>query len=232
MIKENIDRVKQRISSVCSRSNQNPHAITIVAVSKGRDLKEIQEVIESGITDIGENRVQEALIKYSEIRKIQGLFIDNLRWHLVGRLQSNKVKDAVRTFDLIQSVDSVELAGLIDRQAVRINKIQNILLEIKTSPEETKYGFSPKDAISAFKEIINFKNVMIKGVMTIAPLVENPLQARPYFKKLKETLDTINALITINSRLSIISMGMSDDFEVAIEEGSNMVRIGRAIFNS
>jgi len=146
---------------------------------------------------------------------------------LVGHLQTNKVKDAVRIFDLIQSVDSLRLAAEIDKQAAKINKIQDILIEIKTSPEATKFGLKPNAAIEVIKEIAQLKNINMKGLMTIAPLVDEPEKTRPYFRQLRELRDYLRAM---NYELGILSMGMTDDFEVAIEEGSNMVRIGRAIF--
>jgi pyridoxal phosphate enzyme (YggS family) len=142
---------------------------------------------------------------------------------MVGRLQTNKVKDAVGIFDLIQSVDSFRLAQEIDRQAARINKVQDILLEVKTSPEATKSGIAPEDLPGLIENISQLKGVNIKGLMTIAPLVDNPEKARPYFRQLRELSERFNPR-------PILSMGMSDDFEVAIEEGSTMVRLGRAIF--
>jgi pyridoxal phosphate enzyme (YggS family) len=149
---------------------------------------------------------------------------------MVGHLQTNKVKDAVKIFGLIQSVDSLHLAREIDRQAAKINKIQDILIEVKTSPEATKFGLKPDEAVEVMKEIAELKNISIKGLMTIAPIVDNPGKTRPYFRLLRELRDKINELRTPNSELQTLSMGMTDDFEVAIEEGSNMVRVGRAIF--
>jgi len=229
MFKDKILKIKERISSVCSKINQNPDAIVIIAVSKARTLQEIKEVIEAGITDIAENRIQEAIIKYNDLRAMS-YGLRAIKWHMVGHLQTNKAKEAVRIFDLIQSVDSLRLASEIDKQAAKINKIQDILIEIKTSPEATKFGLKPEETIEALREIAVFKNINIKGLMTIAPMVDTPEKTRPYFRMLKELFDTINGLSTIDYRLSTLSMGMTDDFEIAIEEGSNMVRLGRAIF--
>lgn len=222
MIKENVPSIRGRIALVCSKINRDFNSITVVAVAKGRTSEQIKEAFEAGITDIGENRVQEALTKYYRLPKI--------KWHMVGHLQTNKVKEAVRIFDLIHSVDSLRVAKEIDKESAKINKIQDVLLEIKTSPETTKFGLKPDEAIEAIKEISGFKNIKIKGLMTIAPLVDNPEKTRPYFRKLREIRDRINELM--NYELRILSMGMTDDFEVAIEEGSTMVRIGRAIFES
>ena len=230
MIKENILKIKERVSLICARINREPNSITIVAVSKGRTTQQIKEAIEAGITDIGENRVQEATIKYSGLRDVgYGL---RVKWHMVGHLQTNKVKEAVKIFDLIQSVDSLRLAREIDKEAAKANKIQDILIEIKTSPEATKFGVKPEEAIEVIKDIADFKHINIKGLMTIAPLVDNPQKARPYFKMLRELMDGINESRITNHESRILSMGMTDDFEVAIEEGSNMVRLGRAIFEN
>jgi len=229
MIKENVSSIRQRILRVCSKINQDAGKITIIAVSKGRALEQIREAIEAGISDIGENRVQEAISKYNELYA-KRYTLNAIEWHMVGHLQANKVKDAVRIFDLIQSVDSVRLAEEIDKQADKINKIQDILIEIKTSPEESKFGLKPDEVPGVIKEIAKLKNINIKGLMTIAPIVDNPEKTRPYFKMLRELYDQINRVSGIGYRVSTLSMGMTDDFEIALEEGSNMVRLGRAIF--
>ena len=222
MIKENILRINARILRVCSKIKRNPEEISIVVASKGRSTQEIKEVILAGITDIGENRVQETLFKYQELSVV--------KWHMVGHLQTNKVKEAVKIFDLIQSVDSLRLAAEIDKQAAKINKIQDVLIEIKTSTEATKFGLKPDEVIEVIKEISRLKNINIKGLMTIAPLVDNPEKARPYFRMLRELRDELTRDSVLSTPYSVLSMGMSDDFEAAIEEGSNMVRLGRAIF--
>ncbi|MDP2938140.1 MAG: YggS family pyridoxal phosphate-dependent enzyme [Candidatus Omnitrophota bacterium] len=222
MIKENVSRIRQQILKVCSKINQDPGKITIIAVSKGRGAEEIKEAIAAGITDIGENKVQEALAKHKELSTID-YRLSTVKWHMVGHLQTNKVKDAVKIFDLIQSVDSVRLAEEIDKQADKINKIQDILIEIKTSPEESKFGLKADEAIEVIEDIVKLKNINIKGLMTIAPLVDNPEKTRPYFRLLRELRDRVN-------ELRVLSMGMTEDFQIAIEEGSNMIRLGRAIF--
>jgi pyridoxal phosphate enzyme (YggS family) len=236
VVKDNIFRIKEKIASVCSGINRNPLAITIVAVSKGRAVSQIQEAVAAGITDIGENRVQEALAKYSELKNPRTQEPANsrtIKWHLVGHLQTNKAKEAVKTFDLIHSVDSVRLAQEIDKQATKIGKVQGVLIEIKTSPEATKFGFSPDEAIGAIREMAQFKNMSIKGLMTIAPVTDNPENARPYFKKLRELLEILNRQTGKQAnRQQILSMGMTDDFLVAVEEGATMIRLGRAIFDA
>ncbi|MFH1640772.1 MAG: YggS family pyridoxal phosphate-dependent enzyme [Candidatus Omnitrophota bacterium] len=229
MIKENITQIKELISLVCSRIDKDPEAITIVAISKGRAIDQIGQVLESGIINIGENRVQEAIVKYNELQALNSRF-PTIKWHMVGNLQTNKVKEAVRIFDLIHSVDSLRLAKEIDKYAGRMNKTQDILVEVNTSGEASKSGLKPDEAISVIKEIARLENLNIKGLMTIAPIVENPEKARPYFRCLKELNDEINNLQPAICRLQVLSMGMTDDYLVAIQEGSNMVRLGRVIF--
>jgi hypothetical protein len=247
MIKDNIARTKERILKVCSRINKDPQEITIVVVSKGRTVEQIKEVIEAAITDIGENKVQEALLKYKELSAVststslgvlrrgvlsqsKGCQLSAVRWHMVGHLQTNKVKDAVKTFDLIHSLDSFHLASEIDKQAAKINKVQDVLVEVNISDEATKFGIKPEGLPGLVKSVSGLKNIRLLGLMTIAPIVDNQEKARPYFRMLRELRDKINELLAVSCQLSALSMGMSDDFEVAIEEGANMVRIGRAIF--
>lgn len=223
MIADNIRGVRERIAKACVRCGRDPAKITLVAISKNRSVEEIGEAIRAGITDIGENKIQEARLKAGN-RDLKAL-----RWHMVGHLQSNKVKDAVRMFDLIHSVDCFELAQEIDKQAARINKVQDILIQVNTSGEESKFGLRPAALNETVLVIKALKNVRINGLMTIAPLVDDPEKARLYFRRLKELGDKV-----INLRLTTydlrLSMGMSDDFEVAIEEGADIVRIGRAIY--
>ena len=228
MIRENILKIKEQIVSICSRTNRSPQDITIVAVTKNRSSEQIKEVIGAGIIDIGENRVQEAFLKYSSVRST--LYAVRVKWHMVGHLQTNKVKEAVKFFACIQSVDSLRLAKEINKQAANIGKIQDIMLEVKTSPEATKFGLKPEEARETIRELAVLENLKVLGLMTIAPLLDDPEQTRPYFRKLRELRDKINQLSAISYQLSALSMGMTDDFAVAIEEGSTMVRLGRAIF--
>ncbi|MBM3245666.1 MAG: YggS family pyridoxal phosphate-dependent enzyme [Candidatus Omnitrophica bacterium] len=224
MIKDNILQARARIASVCAKLGLNPDSITIVCVAKNRTIEKVKEAIACGLFNIGENRVQEALLKYDQL--------SGVKWHLVGHLQTNKVKDAVKIFDLIHSVDSLRLAGEINKQAARIGKIQDILIEVKTSPEAAKYGVLPEETAGLVEAIKGLKNVSLKGLMTIAPLLDNPEETRPYFKQLRQLKDKI--CIDFGFRVSdfgLLSMGMTDDFEVAIEEGANIIRIGRGIFD-
>ena len=215
MIKDNVLEARRRIEFACLKVKRDPTAVKLVAVSKNRSIEEIKEASLAGITEFGENRVQEALSKYEAKLPIQ--------WHMVGHLQTNKVKEAVKIFDLIQSVDSQRLAQEIDKQAAGINKIQEILLEVKTSQEKTKFGLRPDELPGFLKTAGQLKNISVKGLMTIAPVVDNPQEARPYFRILKELRNRINPAF-------ILSMGMTGDFQVAIEEGADIIRVGRAIF--
>jgi len=222
MIRENIQNIRQRISSALARSGRQDQDLALVAVSKGRTAGEILQAAEAGITDAGENRIQEALGKYGRV--------PGVRWHMVGHLQSNKAKEAVRMFDLIHSVDSFHLAAELDKQAARINKIQPVLLEVNISGEAAKFGVKPEEALELAGRIAALKNLDLAGLMTVAPVAENPETVRPVFKGLRELKERVNRSGEAGRELTVLSMGMTDDFEVAIEEGSTMVRIGRAIF--
>jgi pyridoxal phosphate enzyme (YggS family) len=215
MIKDNILRVEERIAASCARIKADPRKITVVCVTKGRSLEEISEAFEAGFRHLGESRVQEARVKSRSIPSAD--------WQMIGRLQTNKVKEALKIFSLIHSVDSLELACQINKQASRIGKIQDILLEVKTSPEESKSGFIPQALPEAAGEILRMDNLKVKGLMTIAPFVDEAEGSREYFAGLRKLRDRINPSWSL-------SMGMTDDFEVAIEEGADIVRLGRAIF--
>lgn len=218
MIRNNIEDVRRRIEEAGRRSGRRTNNITLVAVTKGVGIDRINEAVASGITDIGENRVQEALIKYSQLRIPQSTF-RTIKWHMVGHLQRNKVKDAVKIFDVIHSVDSIELAEEINK---RTDKKIDIFIQVNTSGEGTKFGVSPEVVPGLAKDITSMENLNLKGLMTIAPFVTSLEDARPYFRALNVLKDRINC--------SDLSMGMSGDFEAAIEEGSTYVRIGTAIF--
>ena len=223
MIADNLKLVRQRIAACCQNLGRPANSVTLVCVTKEASTSEVEDLLGLGVREFGENRVQELSKKY----KIIG---NKANWHLVGHLQTNKVKDAVRVTSLIHSVDSARLAKEIDKEAGKINKVQDILVEVNTSGEVTKFGIKPADTAEFLKEVISYPNININGLMTIAPEAERGEKARPYFRILRELKDKINNLqLTIYS-LQLLSMGMSNDFEVAIEEGSNMVRIGRAIF--
>ena len=206
MIKENIQQIKSEIGSA-----------ELVTVSKSRTVDEIKRAIDSGASIIAENRIQEAEQKYAMLKDY--FEQHNIEYHFIGHLQTNKAKKAVQIFDLIQSVDSLKLAKEIDKRARQINKIQDILVEVNIGKEPQKYGIMPDETLNFVKEISNLENIVVKGLMCMPPLHKNP---RPYFKEMKKTYD--------NSKLEILSMGMSNDYKIAIEEGSTMIRIGTLIF--
>jgi pyridoxal phosphate enzyme (YggS family) len=222
MIADNLKDVTLRISRCCEKSGRNASSVKLVCITKEADLGRIEEILALGVKDIGENRVQDALSKYSTIG-------NRVIWHMVGHLQTNKVKDAVNIFSLIHSVDSLRLASEISKEAKKINKVQDILVQVNASGEESKFGIAPEDLSGFFKEASLYPNINILGLMTIAPETEDTEAARPVFRRLRELRERLE-----NSRLTAhglqLSMGMTNDFEVAVEEGSTMVRIGRAIF--
>lgn len=226
MIARNVALVREKIAAAAKGSHRDPAGIRLVCITKQRSSEEMQEVIDCGITDIGENRIQEAKEKYHRLEKAQ------VAWHLVGHLQTNKAKDAVRMFDLIHSVDSVRLAAEIDRQAAKINKVQDCLIEVNTSGEQSKYGIRPDGLIELVKTMIGLKNINVCGLMTMAPIVKKEEDARPYFTKLRKLQSETNTLLsTMNHEpLTALSMGMTQDYCIAVEEGATMVRVGTAIF--
>jgi len=214
-IAENILEVRRRIERACERSRRSPEEITLVAITKGFEASVIRTAFDLGIIDFGENRVQEAEGKIAQVSDLR----PTVTWHMVGHLQSNKAKAALEIFDIIHSVDSIRLAGILNRLA---KKQLPILLEVNVSGESTKAGFSPDEVAPAVKEMRQLPNLNLMGLMTVAPMTAEPEEVRPVFRKLREMRDSLG--------LKHLSMGMTDDFEVAVEEGSTMLRIGRAIF--
>ncbi len=227
-VKEKIEDIKRRISRSAEKSGRNPSDIKLVCVTKNIPPQKIKEAIQNGITDIGESRVQEAREKYT------GLKNHNLTWHLIGHLQTNKSKKAVEMFNLIQSLDSMRLAIEINKHSQEANKTQDCLLEVRVSEEESKYGFHPDDLGGVIKQVSKLSSIRILGIMTMAPFFDDPELARPYFRRAKENHEKFYSFFPSPNPYSsspILSMGMSNDFEVAVEEGSNMVRLGTAIFS-
>jgi len=220
---ETISTIYKRISVAAMKADRNPEDIALVAVTKTVGLRHIQEAIDSGLRMFGESRVQEAIDKIAFFKKVP----EKISWHMIGHLQRNKAKLAVSMFDLIHSVDSIELARDINRHATLIGKVQNILVEVKLSPEESKHGMSKDLLFDLFRAVSSMKNVNLKGLMTIPPFFENQRDARQYFAELRQLRDAAEAL---GLHLPELSMGMSHDFEIAIEEGATLLRIGTAIF--
>ena len=214
-IEANIEEVQGCIARACERSRRLPDEIVLVAITKGVDVSAIRAAFDCGIRNFGENRVQEAEGKIAQLADLKPA----VAWHMVGHLQSNKAKTAVELFDIIHSVDSVRLAEILSRRA---EKTLPVLLEVNVSGEATKGGFSVAGIAAAVNEIRQLPNLKTMGLMTVAPFVADPEEIRPVFRKLRELRDSLE--------LKHLSMGMTDDFEVAIEEGASMLRIGRAIF--
>jgi len=230
-LEANIARVRERIAAAARRAGRDPGEITLVAVTKTVPAHRVREAWELGITDFGENRVQEAVAKIPLVIP-EGEEILNrppLRWHMIGHLQRNKVRHVIPLFDIIHSVDSVRLAREIDRRAGRAEKVMPVLLEVNVAGEATKYGFTPEGVVAAVEEIRQFPHLEIHGLMTVAPIAEDPEEVRPHFRHLRELRDELARRFP-SIDWHHLSMGMTDDFEVAIEEGATMVRIGRAIF--
>ena len=217
-VKERIERLKEQINEALVRAGRENESITIVGVTKGIDIPRIIEGIENGINILGENRVQEAREKIPQITL-------PCEWHLIGHLQKNKVKYAVKLFKMIQSVDNVELAELINRKAL---ERMDILIEVNTSGEPQKYGVSPDEAGKLVESILNLPNLKLLGLMTVGPYPVDEKKSRKAFALLRETRDRLEKEFRIS--LPILSMGMTEDFEYAILEGANMLRIGRGIY--
>ena len=223
-IQDRVQLIKQRITQAAQKSGRTAADITIVAASKTVSPEVITHAIEAGLTNIGENKIQEALPKIADLRKKY----PKVTWHMLGHLQRNKVRQALEAFDIIQSLDSLRLAEEIQKKAEA--KIVPVLVEVNTSGEESKFGVPLAETIDFVRKISCLGNLCVNGLMTIGPLNPDPERARPGFKKLKKIFDTLCELKLPNTELKYLSMGMSEDFEIAIEEGSNMVRVGRAIF--
>ncbi|HEX7319482.1 MAG TPA: YggS family pyridoxal phosphate-dependent enzyme [bacterium] len=219
-ITDNLKQLKAKINKAAARSGRDPGEITLVAVTKTFPAETILQAVQAGIRIIGENRVQEAKEKFTCIG-------DQVEWHLVGHLQTNKVKDALKIFSMIHSIDSIHLAQEIEKRA---EKPVRCLIEVNTSKEDTKFGIEPGKLFEFYESVKNFKKIDIQGLMTIGPgwAITDPEASRPCFKLLRELRDELSQ--ANDTQLSVLSMGMTSDYEVAIEEGSTMIRVGTAIF--
>lgn len=221
---ENLNQVRKRIADAALRCDRDPASITIVAVSKTKGVPQMIEAIESGVEALGENRVQEALDKWPRIQ--DALAMSGCEFHLVGHLQRNKAKYAVRIFDLIHSLDSDRLAREIDKRALDVGKTQRVLIEVNTSDEETKFGVPPEETKDLIQAVLDCPNLKLEGLMTVGPLYGGSIAARTSFKILKKSRDELGGI----GLLPELSMGMTQDFEEAVEEGATILRIGTAIF--
>lgn len=222
-IAANINAVRQKIAVAAAKSQRAPDSIKLLAVTKTVSPLYIGKAIDAGILMFGENYVREAKEKIAVIEK-------NVRWHMIGHLQTNKAKYAVRLFDYIHSVDRIDLARELDKKAGTTGRKINILVEVNVSGEKTKDGIPADEAVNLIKNISPSENLSVRGLMTMAPFLANPEDARPYFSALRNLRDNITREGITGIHMEELSMGMTDDFEVAIEEGATIVRIGRAIF--
>lgn len=233
MIKDNIARLKDDISLICQRLGRNPAEVKLVCVSKTASAEMIFQALQCGITDIGENRVQDAEQKFLKLAGLLKKSAKNydIKYHMVGHLQTNKVKSALKFFDLIQSVDSLRVAQEINKNAEKLKRSAEVLIEVNTSVEESKFGIKPEEALQLTAEIAKLKMVRINGLMTVGEESEDSEVIRKCFKKLSLLKEKIAQEIDLpNVQMKYLSMGMTSDYRIALEEGSNMLRIGRLIF--
>ncbi len=221
-IRANLEAVRERIARAAERAGRRPEAVLLVAVSKGVDLDRIRQAIAVGVPALGENRIQEARGKVAELGR-------PVPWHLVGHLQTNKVRDALACFDLIHSLDRLALAQELDRRARAEGRAVDVLVQVNVAEEAAKGGFRPADLKPALEVLTEFGSLRVRGLMTIPPLPRDPEESRPHYRELRRLQET-TAGWGLSFHLAELSMGMSGDFEVAIEEGATMVRIGTAIF--
>ncbi len=223
-MRQRLKNIRKRIQNAVVSCGRDPESVCLVAVSKTVPENRVKEAVEAGVTHLGENYIQEAR------KKIENLSGCRVSWHFIGHLQSNKAKYAVKLFDLIHSVDSFKLARELDKQAGKINKIQKILIQVNMGKELSKSGVFEEDAYQLLKKISFLENISVKGFMTIPPFFDNPEKARPYFSALRNLRDSLDKRKPGHVSLKELSMGMTGDFEAAIEEGATCVRIGTAIF--
>ncbi len=223
MIKENLEKVRENVHRAVERSGRSDSDVLLIAVSKTKPVEDLMEAYDAGVRDFGENKVQELVDKYEVMPK-------DARFHMIGHLQKNKVKYLIGKTCLIHSVDSFELAKVIQKESEKKNVITDVLLEVNVAKEDSKFGVFKEDLLDLVKEVSTLKNVRIKGLMTIAPFVENPEDNRQYFNELKRLGIDIESQNIDNVSMGTYSMGMTGDYEVAIEEGATMVRVGTGIF--
>jgi len=225
ILRANLAEVKNRIRTACHRVGRDPESVVLVAVSKTKPLSDIEDLIEAGHADYGENYVQEMNEKYDHVSV-------PVRWHMIGHLQTNKVKALMGKTTLIHSVDSVHLAEKIEKESAKRDLVTDILIQVNIAEEDTKFGVSDEEIVRMVEEISLLPHVHVCGLMTSAPYVENPEENRCYFKKLHKLFVDIGQKNIDNIDMKILSMGMTNDYEIAIEEGATMVRVGTGIFGA
>ena len=223
MLKENLEEVEEKIAKACERAGRAREEVTLIAVSKTKPIEMLQEIYDEGIRDFGENKVQELTEKYEVMPK-------DMKWHMIGHLQRNKVKYIVDKVALIHSVDSLRLAETIENEAAKHNVTVPILIEVNVAQEESKFGLKTEEVLSLVESVAALPHINIKGLMTIAPYVEDPEENRGIFRQLKKLSVDIAAKNINNVNMSVLSMGMTGDYQVAVQEGATMVRVGTGIF--
>jgi pyridoxal phosphate enzyme (YggS family) len=225
LITDRYDEVNARIEAACARAGRNPEDVTLVAVSKTKPEEDIQALYDYGVRDFGENYIQELRTKHDDLPK-------DIRWHMIGHLQRNKVKYIADYVTMIHAVDTLPLAETIEKEGVRFDRIIPVLIEVNVAGEESKFGVTPENCVSFAEQFAGFPHIRLEGLMTSAPFVENPEDNRPVFRKLRQLAVDINKKNIDNVDMRVLSMGMTNDFEVAVEEGATMVRVGTAIFGA
>ena len=223
MIKDNLEAVEKNIQMACEKAGRNRDEVTLIAVSKTKPVSDIRQAMDCGITVFGENKVQEIKDKTEEIK-------EPLSWHMIGHLQANKVKYLPGRVCMIHSVDNKKLADEIEKQFTKNDEKIDVLIEVNMAHEETKFGLSPDDALDFVKEISGLPHLNIRGLMTIAPYTEDPESNRVYFKGLRQLMEKINSMNITGVKMDTLSMGMTGDYQIAIEEGATFVRVGTGIF--
>lgn len=223
MITENLEQVRKNIEEACRAVNRDPGEVTLISVSKTKPVSMLQEAYDAGSRDFGENKVQEIMDKYPQLPS-------DIRWHMIGHLQRNKVKYIVDKVALIHSVDSLRLAETIENEAAKHNVTVPILIEVNVAQEESKFGLKTEEVLSLVESVAALPHINIKGLMTIAPYVEDPEENRGIFRQLNKLSVDIAAKNINNVNMSVLSMGMTGDYQVAVQEGATMVRVGTGIF--
>ena len=225
MLKDQLQEVEKRIQAACDRAGRKREEVTLIAVSKTKPVETLQEAYDLGVRIFGENKVQELTAKYEALPK-------DIHWHMIGHLQTNKVKYIIDKAELIHSVDSLKLAETIEKEAAKHDLIADILVEVNVAEEESKFGMKMEEVIPFVEKVSAFPHVRVRGLMTIAPLVEDPEENRSIFADLHKLYIDIKKKNHDNDTVSVLSMGMTNDYEVAIEEGATMVRVGTGIFGA
>ena len=225
MLKDQLNEVEKRIQAACDRAGRKREEVTLIAVSKTKPVETLQEAYDLGVRIFGENKVQELTAKYEALPK-------DIHWHMIGHLQTNKVKYIIDKAELIHSVDSLKLAETIEKEAAKHDLIADILVEVNVAEEESKFGMKMEEVIPFVEKVSAFPHVRVRGLMTIAPFVEDPEENRSIFADLHKLYIDIKKKNHDNDTVSVLSMGMTNDYEVAIEEGATMVRVGTGIFGA